>query len=451
MTRSRKTVQIFQTARDTADRLSRKADCFFDQSNPGHENELVNIHPEVVYQEIEGFGGAFTESGAVTLDKMSRKKRQEIIKAYFDPGAGLGYSLCRTHINSCDFSLGNYAYVEKPGDDRLISFSIAHDEKSLIPFIKEAKAARQGAPLKLFASPWSPPAWMKTTGTMNNGGKLKKKFRDAWARYIAKYVAAYEKKGIPIWGLTVQNEPKATQRWDSCVFTAEEERDFVKLHLGPVLGRSGRGNVKIMVWDHNKERIFERARTILSDAKAARYIWGVGFHWYSGDHFEGLAMTHEKFPAAKLLFTEGCVERGVKLGTWETGERYGHDIMGNLNNHAVGWVDWNMVLDETGGPNHVGNFCDAPIIANTKTDSIFRESSFYYIGHFSKFIMPGARRIGCSRYTDRLEVAAFRNPDRSIIVVALNRTDVTIPFNLRTRHGLAGVTAMPHSIVTMRY
>jgi len=428
--------------------LTEKKRSRFNFTDPDKENKLIILYPDVTYQEIEGFGGAFTEAAAVTLQTLPRQKQTEILNAYFNPKNGLGYSLCRTHINSCDFSLGNYAYADKPNDTTLSTFSIERDQKALIPMIQKARKIR-GAEFKLFASPWSPPAWMKTNGMMNQGGKLKSKYAAVWAHYFVKYIKAYAEQGISLWGLTVQNEAKATQPWDSCVYTAEEERDFVRDHLGPVLRKNGLGHIKIMVWDHNKERVYERAQIALADKKAAQTIWGLAFHWYSGDHFDNLEMTHKMFPGHKLLFTEGCQEGGPKPGIWKTGERYGHDIIGNLNHYAVGFVDWNMLLNEQGGPNHVGNFCDAPILANPSKKQIIYNSSYYYIGHFSRFIRPGAVRIGCSRYTDQLEATAFKNPEGSLVTVVLNRTDETIDFNLRIGTGFTPFQSLPHSIITL--
>ncbi len=416
----------------------------------GLETNVINIYNDIEYQEIEGFGGAFTESASTTLDKMSPDKRSEAITAYFDPEKGIGYQLCRTHINSCDFSLGNYAYDETYGDMELRDFSIDRDRKSLIPLIKDAQRAAEGK-IRIFASPWSPPAWMKTNGMMNQGGKLKSEFYDVWARYFVKYISEYASEGIKIWGLTVQNEPKAVQRWDSCIYSAEEERDFVKLHLGPELRKAGMGNVKIMFWDHNKERLYERARTIYEDKGAAQYIWGSAFHWYSGDHFEAISAPHDRWPEKKLLFTEGCLEHFNRTGSIDSGERYAHDIIGNLNGGACGFVDWNIVLDEQGGPNHVGNFCAAPIIADTRNNKLIYETSYYYIGHFSKYIVPGSHRIGMSRFSDALEVTAFKRPDEKIVVVVMNQKDRDVKFLLRDGDNIAEVESPSHSIQTILY
>lgn len=450
MGETRKLLKVIQTSKYTEDRLAEKGEYPVFENTAGQENLLVKVYEDVEYQTVEGFGGSFTEAASVTLDRMSREKREEILNAYFHPEKGLGYTLCRTHINSCDFSEGNYAYVEKEGDTALESFSIERDRISLIPFIKEAILTK-GENIKILASPWSPPAWMKTNGKMNQGGKLKEEYREVWARYYARYIKEYAAEGIDIWAITVQNEPKAVQRWDSCIYTAEEERDFVKFYLGPTLEKEGVQKTRIVIWDHNKELVYDRAKTILSDAEAAKYIWGVGFHWYSGDHFETLDAVHRVYPDKFLIHTEGCVEGGEKMGLWEAGEKYGHDIIGDFTNWTTAWIDWNLILNEQGGPNHVGNYCDAPIIADTRKDTVTYESSFYYIGHFSKFVKPGAKRIGCSRYTSALETVAFKNPDGEIVVVVLNRSEETLPFTLQCGNELVKLESLPRSIMTLLY
>ncbi|MEK8127283.1 glycoside hydrolase family 30 protein [Paenibacillus filicis] len=440
-------VRVIQTAQGTDDRLTEKAALTFVPDQDGRENQLINVYDDVEYQEFIGFGGALTEASAVSIAKLSEDKQNEILQAYFDKESGIGYTFCRSHINSCDFSLGNYAYVEEE-DPTLENFDISRDREAIMPLISKA-AQTAGAEFKLFSSPWSPPAWMKTNGEMNNGGKLKPEYQEAWAQYFVKYIQAYEAEGIPIWGLSVQNEAKAKQIWDSCIYTAEEEKNFVRDYLGPALEQNGLGHVKVMIWDHNKERVYDRAKVAFEDAAASKYIWGIGFHWYSGDHFEALTAVHDRFPDKALVFTEGCQEGGVHLGSWKTGERYGHDIMGNLNNWMSAWTDWNVVLDEQGGPNHVGNYCDAPIIADTVNNEVIYESSYYYIGQFSKFIKPGAKRIASSKYTDQLETTAFKNQDGSIAVVVMNRTDKALPYALRYQDQLADTEIPAHAIQTL--
>lgn len=255
--------------------------------------------------------------------------------------------------------------------------------------------------------------------------------------------------GIPIWAITVQNEPDAVQRWDSCIYSNTEERDFLKFYLGPALAEQGLSHVKIIVWDHNKDILVDRIATILSDPAAAKFVWGIGFHWYAGTFFENLTKVHSFFPEKNLIATEGCHEGGVKPNSWQTGETYGHAIIGDLNNWSVGWVDWNMVLDETGGPNHANNFCDAPIIADTKNNRLDLHSSYFYLGHFSKFIRPGAIRIGCLTNCDKLETTAFQNQNGLIAAVVMNRTDEKIDFTLKIKSGSAKLFSPPHSIQTL--
>lgn len=442
----RRLVKQFCTARDTDQRLSELPPMEF-MSAPEPQGPSVFIDTEVRFQEIVGFGGAFTEAAAVTLDKMPSRLSQEVLAAYFSPDRGNAYTLCRTPINSCDFSLGNYAYAEVEGDVGLNHFRIDRDRQSLIPMIREA-IQTAGGNLRIFASPWSPPAWMKTNGTMNGGGKLRPEYRQAWANYYVRYIREYGEEGIPIWGLTVQNEPEASQTWDSCLYTGEEERDFVRDYLGPVLHDTGLGRVKLIIWDHNRDRMYERAKIVLDDPEAARYVWGVGFHWYCGDHFDNVQLTHDAYPDKHLIFTEGCQEGGPHLGSWDTGERYARSIIQDLNRWTAAWVDWNLALDETGGPNHVDNFCSAPIIADTQAGKILYQSSYYYIGHFSRFIRPGARRVVCAKTLDALEATAFLNTGGTVAVVVLNRSELAVDFYLKTR-GLQAKTSIPaHAIKT---
>lgn len=418
-------IRLIETSKNTNDRLTEKE---FKKIDSGEIK--IKINPEKKYQTMLGIGGAFTEAASTTIDKLSKDKQEEILKAYFDKKEGIGYSFCRTHINSCDFSLENYAYCETDGDVELKTFSIERDRKSLIPLIK--KAFSLNPEIKLFASPWSPPAWMKTNGRMNNGGKLKPEYREVWAKYFAKYIKEYKKEGVNIWGLTIQNEPMAETPWDNCIYESDEERDFVKI-LGPTLKEEGLEDIKIMVWDHNKDIMKERVDTILSDEEAAKWVWGVGFHWYgqNGDDSTNmddsvLDYTHETY-GKNLVFTEGCnphynTGKTSLVGEWWTGEKYGKHIINDLNHHTIAWCDWNIVLNEFGGPNHVNNFCDAPIIADTKENKVYYNSSYYYIGYFSKYIKRGYKRIEHSLSSDDLWVTTWAGENKYIVVV-MNEKD----------------------------
>ena len=399
-------------------------------------------------QALVGFGGAFTEAAALTWGRLSEARRLEFLQACFDPRTGHGYTLCRVPMGSCDFALGNHSHLETPGDTRLAGFSIARDEAALIPFIQAAQQVA-GRPLKLLASPWSPPGWMKTNGEMNHGGRLRPEFRATWASCFVRFIQAYAAHGLAIWAVTVQNEPAAAQPWASCLYTAEEERDFVRDFLGPALAAAGLGHVRILIWDHNRDLMYERARVAYADPEAARYIWGTGFHWYGDDCFDQVQRVHDAWPGKHLLFTEGCQEGGPHLGSWELGERYARSLINDLNRWTEGWIDWNLALDLQGGPNHVGNFCSAPILLDPAGDALLRQSSYYYLGHFARFARPGARRLPCTCPDPALEATAFANPDGSVAVVVLNRTGELRRFALQVEGAPPAATGLPpRSIAT---
>lgn len=438
---------VFVTARDTEQRLSNAGLIAFDAfPQPDEHEATIMVDPKHQFQEIVGIGGAITDAAAETFYKMPAEKQQEILRAYFDPVEGNGYSLARTNINSCDFSSDSYAYADS-GDKELKTFSIAHDLNFKIPLIKAA-IDKAGGNLVLFASPWSPPAWMKTNNNMLRGGKLLPEFYQTWADYFVKFIQEYRKQGIGVWGLTVQNEPMAVQTWESCIYTGEEERDFVKNYMGPTLVKAGMEDVKLIVWDHNRGLMFQRAKAVLDDPEAAKYVWGTGFHWYTGDHFDNVRLVSEAFPDKKLLFTEGCGYpfNYNTLSEWKWGEVYGKSVLLDINNGASGWTDWNILLDETGGPNHVGNFCLAPVIGNTKTGEVIYMDSYYYLGHFSKFFRPGARRITCSSNSDDLLTTGVINPDGSLAVVVLNLGDKEIKYRLWIDNKAAKALSPAHSI-----
>ncbi|HPH32985.1 MAG TPA: glycoside hydrolase family 30 protein, partial [Chitinophagaceae bacterium] len=418
------------------------------------ENEIVVfVDPQKTFQTYFGTGAALTDASAETFYKLPKDKQAELLKAYFDKETGIGYNIGRTNINSCDFSSDMYTYVQD-GDKELKTFNIEHDRKYKIPFIKEAiKAA--GGQLNLFGSPWSPPAWMKDNNDMLHGGKLKPEFYNSWAMYYTKFIKEYEKEGIPVWGISVQNEPMATQRWESCLYTAEEERDFLKNHLGPTMHKEGLKDKKIIVWDHNRDLIYQRARTYFDDPEAAKYAWGIGFHWYedwSGGQpmYDNLKRVYEAYPDKNIMFTEGCAEsfNATRYKAWVLGEEYGRSMINDFNNGMVGFTDWNILLDETGGPNHVQNFCFAPIHGDTKTGQLIYTNAYYYIGHFSKFIQPGAKRIISSPTRSQLLSTAFLNPDGSVTVVVMNQGNERAHFYLWVNGKAAETVARQHSINT---
>ena len=447
--------QVFATAKDTTLRLSQTPDISFEDFGQPMETQVcVFVDPTRTFQTFIGIGGALTDASAEVFAKLPDATQQEFLTAYYDRTKGIGYNFSRTNIASCDFSSDTYGYISDD-DTSLSSFNVSHDEKFRIPFIKKAIVAAGGT-LPMFVSPWSPPAWMKDNNDVLDGGKLLPKYAQVWANHYVKFIKTYESMGMPVWGLSVQNEPMAKQRWESCLYTAEDERDFVKNYLGPTLQKNGMGDKKLICWDHNRDLIYQRATTLLSDPEAAKYIWGIGFHWYetwtgSAQQFENLKRVKEAFPEKELIFTEGCVEKFSldRVNDWALGERYGNSMVNDFNCGTVAWTDWNVLLDENGGPNHVGNFCFAPIHADTKTGKLIYTNSYYYIGHFSRFIQPGAKRISCSTNRDKLQSTAFLNPDGKMVVVVLNLSDDKLPFRLWIAGKAAPVTSLPHSIMTV--
>ena len=444
----RAAVRVFLTAHGSAARLSEQPPLLPQTAPEGLP--VVMVDSQRAFQAIEGFGGAFTESAAVVWQALDTQRREQVLRDYFDPLQGHGYQLCRVHMNSCDFSLGNYAHLSTPGDVELASFSIERDRRALLPFIQAAQKVA-GRPLKLLVSPWSPPPWMKSNGEMNHGGQLLSGYRAVWARCFVRFIREYEKEGVPVWGVSVQNEPAATQRWDSCIYSAEEERDFVRDFLGPALAAAGLGHVRIVVWDHNRDHMVERASVVYSDAEAAKYVWGTGFHWYGENHFDHVQLVHDAWPDKQLLFTEGCQEGGPHLGSWDLGERYARSMINDLNRWTVGWIDWNLLLDTSGGPNHVGNLCSAPLLVDTARGTLQHQSSYFYIGHFARFARAGARRVLCAASREDLEATAFVNPDGSVATVVMNRTLERMRFVLRCDGSSAVAELPPRSIATFLF
>jgi glucosylceramidase len=435
----------FLTAQGSSARLTEQAPLEPSAGDP--ELPVLFVNPERRFQTIEGFGGAFTEAAAVTWQRLGPAAQAQLLRDYFSRDSGHGYTLCRVHMNSCDFALGHYAHAEVPGDVDLHSFNIERDRQALLPFIKAALRVA-GRPIQLLVSPWSPPAWMKSNGQMSQGGKLLPRYARAWARCFVRFIQAYEAEGVPVWGVSVQNEPAATQSWDSCLYSAEEERDFVRDHLGPELRQAGLGHIKIVIWDHNRNLMVERASVVYADPEAAKYVWGTGFHWYGENHFDQVQQVHDAWPDKQLLFTEGCQEGGPHTGEWQLGERYGHSMINDLNRWTVGWIDWNLLLDASGGPNHVGNLCSAPVLANAAGDGFLHQSSYWYMGHFARFVQPGARRVLCAASLQALEASAFLNPDGSTATVAMNRSESAIPFVLRWAGQSYSAVLPPRSVAT---
>ena len=417
------------------------------------ENKIeIHLNPEKKFQTITGFGGSFTEASAHLLNKLSKENRKKILEAYFSEN-GANYSLTRTTIASCDFSLKNYTYAKVENDLALEHFTIEDDKDDIIPMILEAKAiSKEG--FNIIASPWSCPPWMKDNKSYV-GGKLLPEYNDTFALYFSKYLEAYKKEGIDIWGVTVINEPHGNgNNWESTLFSPEEMTLFVQNHLGPKLEKDGWNAIKILGYDQNRAGLQEWVDAMYKDENTSKYFAGTAIHWYESTYEvfpEALQYAHNKAPNKHLIQTEACVDSEVphwqddawywkKEATdwgwdWASEQdkylhpkyapvnRYAEDIIGCLNNQVDGWVDWNMVLDRQGGPNWFKNWCVAPVIVDDKNDEVYFTPLYYVMSHFSKFMRPGAVKIGCEINNNDLKATAVQNPDNSIALVIFNPTE----------------------------
>jgi glucosylceramidase len=411
----------------------------------------IILNPEEQYQQISGIGGSFTESSAYLLNQISKKNRDRIIEAYFGE-TGARYSLTRTHMNSCDFSLGNYSFAPVPGDVHLQHFSVDEDRDDIIPMIKDAMAVSKDG-FKVMASPWTAPPWMKDNNDWK-GGKLLPEYYETWALFFSKYAAAYQNEGINIWAFTVENEPLGNDcNWESMHFTPEEMNDFVANHLGPKLEQDHR-DVKILGYDQNRDTELIEWVDAMYSSEAAEYYDGTAVHWYGSSwkvFEEELRYAKNTAPGKHLIQTEGTADAEIPVWkddkwywskeatdwgwTWAPEDRkhlhpkyvpvfrYARDIIGTLNNEVDGWIDWNMVLNRQGGPNWAENWCLAPVIVDTELDEVYFTPLYYTMSHFSRYIRPGSLRIGHSHSDDDLKITAVKNPDGSFAVVILNESD----------------------------
>ena len=465
-------VEVFETS-ESGNKLTKRTD-FVAEANPS----TITLDDSKQFQAITGFGGAFTESSAYLLNQVSKENRDLILRAYFSK-EGARYSLTRTHMNSCDFSVDNYSYTPVAGDIDLKHFSIDEDREDLIPMIKDAMAVSEDG-FRLFASPWTAAPWMKDNNSWV-GGKLLPEYYDTWALFFSKYVDAYKAEGIDVWGFTVENEPHGNgENWESMHYSPEEMTHFVQHFLGPKLEADGKGDLIILGYDQNREGIREWVDVMYKDEASSKYYDGTAVHWYEStyDYFPTeLQYAHEKAPDKYLIQTEACVDAEVPV--WQDDKwywkkeatdwgydwreaskkylhpkyapanRYARDIIGCLNNWVDGWVDWNMVLDTKGGPNWANNWCIAPVIVDTEKDEVYFTPLYYIMAHFSKYIRPGAIVIDAQNSDSELMVAAAKNPDESIAVVVFNEGISQKNFELTLNRSSINITISPQAIQTI--
>lgn len=447
-------IEIYQTSKKGG-KLSRIV-----PSNGKSNCVDLTLLPHKRYQTITGFGGSFTEASAFLLSKLSKKNRKKILEAYFGE-TGSRYSLTRTHINSCDFSLENYSYAPVNGDKQLHDFSVEREKRWLFPMIKQAMELSENG-FKIIASPWTAPPWMKDNKDWC-GGKILPEYYSTWALYFSKYLSACKEEGINIWGITVENEPLGNNsNWESMHYSPEEMNDFVKHFLKPQLINDGH-NVKLLGYDQNRgPELKQWVDVMYADDEPTSLYDGTAVHWYESTteiFADELQYVYNRAPNKHLIQTEACID--AEVPRWKDDEwywrkeatdwgwdwapadrkhlhpiyvpafRYARDIIGCLNNFVDGWIDWNMILDRRGGPNWAENWCTAPVIVDTDSDEVYFTPLFSILKHFSRFIMPGAVRIGYEINNEELATTVVKNPDGKVVVIVLNQYETPAAINLK--------------------
>ena len=494
---------------------------------------VIEIFPDDLRQTIDGIGTSFTESSAFVLAHLDPAARREVMERIFG-AAGANFTLTRTHIGACDFSVeGKYSYAERPGDRELRDFSIAPDlagfdpakwpgiqdpAYDLLPMIREAQAIKRAQPdsmLRIIASAWTAPPWMKDIETWyipgspeNNwqgtGGSLKPEYVEAYAEYLVRYLDAYRDAGVAVWGITPVNEPNGTNgSWETMHFTPDSQNAFVRDHLGPLLNRTGHADVKLLIYDQNRDDLERWTDAIYRDPRTARYVHGAAIHWYESTfkvHEEILDRVQVAYPDMALVHTEGCIDNlgndapggisdpaGYKESGWFRNDafwwnptatdwaysatwagpgaadhpvytpvhRYARNIIVSLDHWVSGWVDWNIVLDRDGGPNHVGNSCGAPIMIDKAAQDVYYTPIFGVLAQFSRTIRPGDHAVRTARTLggldpDAIHACATVNPDGLLSVQLLNTTMEPVLYGLQIGERYAELTIPANAVQTVR-
>ncbi len=386
----------------------------------------IRIHPDQRFQTILGLGSSLEPATCYNLSLLPQDAQEDTIQKIVDPEIGTGMNLMRICIGTPDFT-GDpwYTYNDIPDGDTdpdLEHFSIDKDRAYIIPILK--LALEKNPDLLFYASPWSPPGWMTSTGDMI-GGHLLPEYYEVYANYFVKFIQAYRSEGIPIYAVTIQNEPGVdrsletdpTWHYPSCHYNGEQEREFIKNHLGPAFKRS-RIDTEIWCYDHNfnedptadgDDPGISYPRAVMKDSQAARYVDGVAFHGYAGQP-EGMTAFHREFPALPIYFTEGSTF-GLKGAS---------KIISYLKNFASSYNAWVTLLNDSGKPNNGPFKASRTLITlNSDKESISYHLDYYMYGHFMKFISRGAVRLGSER-TEGIDEIAFQNPDGSNVLVLIN-------------------------------
>lgn len=410
----------------------------------------IAVDASATYQEMVGFGASITDASAMLINGLPPERREALLRDLFDPDSGIGLSFTRFTIGASDFSPEHYSYDDMPRGQRdpaLARFSIEPDRKDRLPVVQRALAINPQ--LKIMASPWSAPGWMKTSGSLIKGS-LRPDAYGPFAEYLRRYIEAYRAEGVPIWALTIQNEPHFEPAdYPGMRVDPPARARFIGEHLGPLLARE-RIPTLIFDWDHNWDEPNSPLQ-VLGDSVARRYIAGVAWHCYGGD-VSAQGKVHDAFPAKDAYFTE------CSGGEWAP--KFADNlvwtvrtlIIGATRNWARGVLLWNLALDERYGPHKGGcGNCRGVVTIHSQSSAITRNDEYYSLAHASRFVRPGARRIGSSSSVAGLESVAFRNPDSSTVLIVVNTTAEERRFNV-TRAGKSLVYVLPAgAVATLRW
>ncbi|XP_060806814.1 uncharacterized protein LOC106141399 [Amyelois transitella] len=433
---------------------------YYEDPNAAKDCYTLELNPFKQYQTIEGFGGAATDSAGINWASLDDEQlKRNLIESYFGSN-GIGYNMIRVPIGGCDFSTRPYAYNELPvNDTHLSNFSLSYEDYSYkIPMIK-ASMKVSTAPIHLVAATWSPPLWMKDPSKISGVNRLRKQFYQTYADYHLKFVQEYFDNGIPIWAVTTTNEPlsgiMSLGHNNRLGWTTKGMGTWISKNLGPTLRSSG-FNVKILAGDDQRFTVPLWFNNVIQEKpEALDYIDGVAVHFYM-DLFSPPTLLTEPLqdhPEKFVIYTEACIVEGkppVVLGSWERAERYITNIIEDLNYNVVGWIDWNLCLNSDGGPNYISNFVDSPIIVFPKNGEFVKQPMFYGLGHFSKFMGRGSRRIHVNgnKCCDVKHVAVV-SPENTIVVVLYNGDNKDRAVSLKLSDKIASVDLPPKSVVTV--
>ncbi len=441
-------VEMYVTTGDRAKLLHREPDLRWTADTGG---PAIDVDERAEYQEMVGFGAALTDASAwLIAHRLSPEARAALLRELYGGEPGLGFGFLRLDMGASDFSLRHYSYDDMPAGQRdptLAHFSIDADRAETIPILQDIRGINPR--VTIMASPWSAPAWMKTTDSMIKG-TLRDDAYDAFALYFLAFVRAYEASGVPIYAVTVQNEPHfEPENYPGMRLTPADRARFIGRHLGPLLARAG-VSTRILEWDHNWDEP-GAPLAVLSDTLARRYVAGVAWHCYGGD-VSAQSAVHDAYPDKDVFFTEcsggDWAPRFADNLLWTTQ----HLVIGATRNWARGVLMWNLALDEHHGP-HTGGCgnCRGVVTIDSATGAVTRNEEYYALGHASRFVRPGAHRIESTARAGTLETVAFRNPDGSIALIAANPD--TSATTIRVRHGRRAfaATLAARSVATFRW